>query len=89
MTLPMTPGTVKVYIAPEASIRSYFTVVAVPDDVDTYEFLRDNGWFELANAKGEGLFVLEPGAGGLGRCPEGERLCGGRYRLPEERQQHP
>lgn len=71
----MTPGTVKVYIAPEASIRSYFTVVAVPDDVDTYEFLRDNGWFELANAKGEGLFVLEPGAGGLGRCPEGERLC--------------
>lgn len=56
--------TVKVYIAPEASIRSYFTVVAVPDDVDTYEFLRDNGWFELANAKGEGLFVLEPGAGG-------------------------
>ena len=60
--------TVKVYIAPEASIRSYFTVVAVPDDVDTYEFLRDNGWFELANAKGEGLFVLEP-ARGLGLLP--------------------
>lgn len=60
--------TVKVYIAPEASIRSYFTVVAVPDDVDTYEFLRDNGWFELANAKGEGLFVLDP-ARGAGLCP--------------------
>ena len=62
--------TVKVYIAPEASIRSYFTVVAVPDDVDTYEFLRDNGWFELANAKGEGLFVLEPGAGGWGSAQD-------------------
>ena len=36
----------------------------MPDGLDTYEFLRDNGWFELANAKGEGLFVLEPGAGG-------------------------
>lgn len=58
------------YIAPEASIRSYFTVVAVPDDVDTYEFLRDNGWFELANAKGEGLFVLEPGAGGWGSAQD-------------------
>ena len=56
--------TVKVYIAPEASIRSYFTVVAVPEGVDTYDFLKEQGWIDLANEKGEGLFVLEPGAGG-------------------------
>ena len=41
--------TVKVYIAPEASIRSYFTVVAVPEGVDTYDFLKEQGWIDLAN----------------------------------------
>ena len=30
--------TAGVYIAPEASIRSYFTVVAVPDGVNTRDF---------------------------------------------------
>ena len=55
---------VTVYIAPEASIRSYFTVVAVPDGVDTQQFLEDEGWIDLMNEKGEGLFVLEPGADG-------------------------
>ncbi len=55
--------TVSVYIAPEASIRSYFTVVAVPDGVDTWEFLKQEGWIDLARNKGEGLFILEPGAG--------------------------
>lgn len=63
--------TVKVYIAPEASIRSYFTVVAVPDGVDTYQFLNEQGWIDLANKKGEGLFILEPGSGGWG-TPEDE-----------------
>lgn len=62
--------TVKVYIAPEASIRSYFTVVAVPSGVDTQEFLEKQGWFDLANEKGEGLFVLEPGADGWGSLEE-------------------
>lgn len=62
--------TVKVYIAPEASVRSYFTVVAVPDGVDTYDFLEENGWFDLADEKGEGLFVLEPGANGWGTPAE-------------------
>ena len=55
---------VTVYIAPEASVRSYFTVVAVPDGVDTKQFLEDEGWIDLADQKGEGLFVLEPGAAG-------------------------
>ncbi len=54
----------KIYIAPEASIRTYFTVVAVPDNVDTKEFLTDAGWFDLMDQKGEGLLVLEPGSGG-------------------------
>ena len=62
--------TVKVYIAPEASIRSYFTVVAVPEGVDTYDFLKEQGWIDLANEKGEGLFVLEPGAGGWGSAQD-------------------
>ena len=56
--------TAGVYIAPEASIRSYFTVVAVPDGVNTWDFLKKEGWLDLADQKGEGLFILEPGAGG-------------------------
>lgn len=61
---------VKVYIAEEASIRSYFTVVAVPDGVNTKEFLESEGWFALADAKGEGLFVLEPGKNGWGSAAD-------------------
>ena len=62
--------TMKIYIAPEASIRSYFTVVAVPDGVDTTTFLEQQGWFDLMDEKGEGLFVLEPGANGWGTAQE-------------------
>ncbi len=58
--------TVKVYIADEASIRTYITVVAVPDGVNTYSYLQENGWFDLMDRKGEALFVLEPGANGWG-----------------------
>ena len=61
---------VKVYIAEEASIRSYFTVVAVPDGVNTKQFLEDEGWIALADQKGEGLFVLEPGTNGWGSAQE-------------------
>src|SRR5215207_2000757 len=32
--------TTKVHISPETPIRSYYTVIAVPDGVDTAEFLR-------------------------------------------------
>lgn len=61
---------VKVYIPEEASIRSYFTVVAVPEGVDTYRFLKSEGWLALADEKGEGLFVLEPGKAGWGSVEE-------------------
>ena len=35
-----------VYISEEASIRSYFTVIAVPNGVDTQQFLEDEGWID-------------------------------------------
>ena len=59
-----------VYISEEASIRSYFTVIAVPNGVDTQQFLEDEGWIDLMDQKGEGLFVLEPGAEGWGSAAE-------------------
>ena len=58
--------TAKVYISPETPIRSYYTVIAVPDGVDTGEFLWKSGWKDLADETEEGLFILEPGAGGWG-----------------------
>ena len=61
---------VKVYISEEASIRTYITVVAVPDGVSTRAFLEDEGWLALADQKGEALFVLEPGADGWGSAAE-------------------
>ncbi|MEV4620586.1 PHB depolymerase family esterase [Asanoa sp. NPDC049573] len=54
--------TAKVYISSETPIRSYYTVVAVPDGVDTAEFLRE--WRDIADRRQEGLFVLEPAEGG-------------------------
>ncbi|MEV6487634.1 PHB depolymerase family esterase [Actinoplanes sp. NPDC051633] len=62
--------TAKVYISPETPIRSYFTVIAVPDGVDTASFLRISGWLEVADRRQEGLFVLEPGPGGWGSFSE-------------------
>ena len=59
-----------VYISEEASIRSYFTVIAVPNGVDTQQFLEDEGWIDLMDQKGEALFVLEPGAEGWGHAAE-------------------
>ena len=61
---------VTVYISKEASIRSYFTVIAVPNGVDTQQFLEDEGWIDLMDQKGEALFVLEPGAEGWGSAAE-------------------
>ncbi|MEU5880069.1 hypothetical protein [Spirillospora sp. NPDC047279] len=58
--------TAKVYISAETPIRSYFTVLAVPDGVDTGEFLHRTGWRDIADERGEGLFILEPGEGGWG-----------------------
>ena len=61
-----TTRTAKVYISPETPIRSYYTVIAVPDGVDTAEFLVRSGWIEIADRREEGLFVLEPGPDGWG-----------------------
>ncbi|MEV4349975.1 PHB depolymerase family esterase [Actinoplanes sp. NPDC049596] len=57
----------KVYISAETPIRSYFTVIALPDHDSTA--LRE--WISIADQRGEGLFVLEPGPGGWG-TPEEE-----------------
>jgi hypothetical protein len=53
-----------VYVSAETPIRSYYTVIAVPDGADTAEFLQASGWREVADERQEGLFVLEPGLGG-------------------------
>ncbi|MET0418553.1 MAG: hypothetical protein ABW022_21275, partial [Actinoplanes sp.] len=58
--------TAKVYISPETPIRSYYTVIAIPDGVDTAQFLRRSGWAGIADRREEGLFILEPGDGGWG-----------------------
>ena len=63
--------TVKVYLSDYAPIRSYMTVVAIPDGAETYSFLKDNGWFDVIDAQGEILLALEPGEGGWG-TPEEE-----------------
>ena len=64
--------TVKVYFSEETQIRSYFTIVAVPDGVNTYTFLRKEGWLDVADKQGEALFVLEPGMDGWGSAEEEE-----------------
>ena len=58
--------TAKVYISAETPIRSYYTVLAVPEGVDTGDFLDRTGWREIADQRGEGLFVLEPWDDGWG-----------------------
>ncbi|MDR1649613.1 MAG: hypothetical protein LBR71_05070 [Synergistaceae bacterium] len=58
--------TAKVYIAANAPIRSYFTVIAVPDGVSAETFLQDSGWVGYADTRKEGLYILEPGGGGWG-----------------------
>jgi poly(3-hydroxybutyrate) depolymerase len=62
--------TAKVYISLETPIRSYYTVIAVPDGVDTAEFLRKSGWRDIADRREEGLFVLEPGGSGWGSAAD-------------------
>ncbi|MBC7330830.1 MAG: hypothetical protein H5T91_00165 [Synergistetes bacterium] len=62
--------TAKIYIPYETPIRSYYTVIAVPDGVDTGEFLVKSGWKDLADERGEGLFILEPAEGGWGSLEE-------------------
>src|SRR5690348_4051027 len=59
-----TARTAKVYISAETPIRSYYTVIAVPDGADTGEFLQTSGWRGVADRREEGLFILEPGPDG-------------------------
>lgn len=61
-----TTRTAKVYLSPQTPIRSYYTVIAVPDGVDTADFLVRSGWIDVADDREEGLFVLEPGPDGWG-----------------------
>ena len=61
-----TTRTAKVYISAETPIRSYYTVIAVPDGADTAEFLQTSGWRDVIDQRDEGLFVLEPGPDGWG-----------------------
>lgn len=58
--------TAKVYISPDTPIRSYYTVIAVPDDVDTAEFLHRSSWADIADEREEAVFILEPGESGWG-----------------------
>ncbi|NUT33377.1 MAG: hypothetical protein HOV79_09905, partial [Hamadaea sp.] len=62
--------TAKVYISPQTPIRSYYTVIAIPDGADTAEFVQRSGWRDIADDREEGLFVLEPAPGGWGSAAE-------------------
>ena len=61
-----TRRTAKFYIAATAPVRTFFTVIAVPDGVSTTEFLVASGWHDIADQKEEGLVLLEPGVNGWG-----------------------
>lgn len=58
------PRTAKFYIAATAPIRSFFTVIAVPEGVKTTEFLVSSSWKAIADKNQEGLVLLEPGSDG-------------------------
>ncbi len=62
--------TVKIYVAPDTTVRDYFTVVAAPEGMSTEEFLQKTDWIDIANKKSEGLFILEPGESGWGSAEE-------------------
>jgi len=62
--------TMKVYVAPETTVRDYFTVIAAPEGMSTEEFLHKSGWLDIADQNSEGLFILEPGEDGWGNVEE-------------------
>ncbi len=61
----------KFYIAPNAPIRSFFTVISVPEGIEATEFLIASGWYDIANKNEEGLVLLESGINGWS-APETE-----------------
>ncbi|WP_194610318.1 hypothetical protein [Clostridium vitabionis] len=73
MTYTLPSGrTCKMYIGKHSALRAYITVLALPDGVtDTLQFLKDQGWTDLADEYGELIFVLEPQNGKWG-SPEDE-----------------
>ena len=58
--------TARFYIAATAPVRSFFTVVAVPEGYETTGFLVSSGWFDIADRNEEGLVLLEAGPDGWG-----------------------
>ncbi|MDD6212195.1 MAG: hypothetical protein PUB22_03470, partial [Clostridiales bacterium] len=70
ITVGETNRTAKVYLSEGIHVRDYYTIIAVPDGVNTEEFLTEGGWYAMADAKNEGLFILEPGEGGWGTAEE-------------------
>jgi hypothetical protein len=60
------------YIAATAPVRSFFTVVALPEGFNTTDFLVASGWHAIADENQEGIVLLEPGPGGWGD-PETEQ----------------
>lgn len=58
--------TAKFYIAATAPVRTFFTVIAVPEGYNTTEFLVASGWHDIADKNEEGLVLLEPGSNGWG-----------------------
>ncbi len=52
--------TAKFYISSTAPVRSFFTVIAVPEQVKTTEFVVASGWLDIADKNEEGLILLEP-----------------------------
>ena len=60
MTVSGVARTTKVYIPHGTPIRSYFTIMSVPDGWNTEDFLVKSGWIDIANEHEEGLFILEP-----------------------------
>ena len=77
--------TAKIYIGSDAQLRCYFTVLTVPDGMDTAEFLEGSGWAQLAEDRGEGLFVLEPGPEGWGSYAEEEAYLTAAFAAYNER----
>lgn len=59
-----TTRTAKFYIAATAPVRTFFTVITVPEGYNSTEFLVASGWLDLADKNEEGLVLLEPGPGG-------------------------
>ncbi|MGW8315258.1 MAG: hypothetical protein ACWGNV_06635, partial [Bacteroidales bacterium] len=58
--------TAKFYISATAPVRSFFTVIAIPEGVEPTDFLVASGWHSIADRNDEGLVLLEPGSNGWG-----------------------